>query len=144
MKLPLSKEEFESIYSRVPRLCVEAVYYIPQKGVLLTKRAIEPAKGMWHTPGGTVFYKESLEGAVKRIVKKELGIDVTVEKILGVIEAQFDDHHHHDVSVIISVKQVNGTINLNEESGEYAFFKTLPKDMIPAQKEFLLNNLNLQ
>ena len=31
-----------------------------------------------------------------------------------------------------------------ETHSEYVFFKTLPKDMIPAQKEFLWNNLNLQ
>ncbi|MBI4058022.1 NUDIX domain-containing protein [Candidatus Microgenomates bacterium] len=145
MENRLSKEEFKSIYSRVPRLCVEAVYYTPEKGVMLTKRAIKPAKGKWHTPGGTVYYKETLENAAKRIAKKELGADISVEKILGVMEAQFYDNYHHDVSIVISVKLLNDRIRLNNnEASEYAFFKTLPEDMIPTQKEFLLNHLDFK
>lgn len=144
MKYQFSKEDFESIYSRVPRLCAEVIYHNPQKGVLLTKRAIEPAKGMWHTPGGTVYYKEILKDTVKRVAKQELGIDVVIDKILGVFESQFDNSPRHDVSVAILVKALNETINLNSESSEYAFFKILPGDMIPAQKEFLLKHFNLQ
>lgn len=142
MEYRLSQEDFESIYSRVPRLCVEVIYYTPEKGVLLTRRAIEPWKGLWHTPGGTVFYKETLEDAIKRIAKKELGIDIIVDKFLGAIE--FNNGSTHAVSVAILVKSMSETINLNEEASEYAFFKTLPENIIQDEKEFLLNLLNLQ
>lgn len=142
MKYRLSKEEFNSIYSRVPRLCVEVIYYMPQKGVLLTRRAIEPAKGMWHTPGGTVYYKETMEDAVRRIAERELGMNVIVDQFLGIIE--FNKDETHVVSVAMLVKSANEIINLNEEASEYAFFRALPENMIPAQKEFLLKHLNLQ
>lgn len=138
---PLTQSEFASIYSRVPRLCVEAIILDPQKGVLLTKRAIEPDLGMWHTPGGTVFYKEKLTDAVRRIARKELGLDVATGEILGVIE--FNSAHNHAVSPAIAVKPLEQTftINLNAEASEYAFFKTLPKNLIEDEREFLLNLL---
>lgn len=72
---PLTKEEFDSIYSKVPRLTVELVIKDGDK-ILLTKRSIEPCRGLWHLPGGTVYFGESLLDAVKRIAKKELSIDV--------------------------------------------------------------------
>lgn len=140
----LTKSEFDSIYSRVPRLCVEIIILDHQKGVLLTKRAIEPAKGAWHTPGGTVRYQESLEEAARRIAKKELGVGVEIIKELGVIEAIFTAHYSHDVSVAIEVRPSSETFLLDEQADEFKFFKELPEKMIPAQREFLEKHLHLK
>jgi hypothetical protein len=41
MRGPLPKDEFEWIFSRVPRLTVEVVVSSPQRGVLLSLRDIE-------------------------------------------------------------------------------------------------------
>jgi len=57
---PLSQKEFDDIYSKVPRLTVEVIVKNRAGGILLTKRAIEPCKGQWHLPGGTVRFGESL------------------------------------------------------------------------------------
>ena len=70
---PLTDREFQYIYSKVPRLCVD-VMVKSHKGVILTLRDIEPYKNFWHIPGGTVHYRETIIGAVERIAKKELGI----------------------------------------------------------------------
>ena len=141
---PLSSEEFRSIYSRVPRLCVEVIIYTPEKGILLTRRSIEPAKGSWHTPGGGLLYKESLENAVKRIAKKELGIDIEVVKQVGIIEASFEDYFYHDVSVAIEVKSLSDEFTLDEHADEVAFFKELPSNLIPAQRDFLEKYMNIK
>jgi NAD+ diphosphatase len=45
--------------------------------LLLTRRAVEPAKGMLDLPGGFVEPMESAEAAVIREIKEELGIRVT-------------------------------------------------------------------
>ena len=50
MRGPLPQEEFEWIFSRVPRLTVELVITAPRRGVLLSLREIEPCKGLWHLP----------------------------------------------------------------------------------------------
>jgi 8-oxo-dGTP diphosphatase len=50
--------------------------------VLLIKRKIDPAKGMWALPGGFVKIDESLEGAAKRELEEETGVnDVYLEQL---------------------------------------------------------------
>ncbi len=55
----LSDEEFYSIYSKVPRLALDVVIR-SDEGILLSLRAIEPHKGLWHLPGGTVYRGETI------------------------------------------------------------------------------------
>ena len=78
-------EEFKSIYSKVPRLCVDLIVQ-KDNGIVLIKRAIEPSLGKWHFPGGTVLLGESLEDTIHRIAKEELNIKVSIEKLLGYME----------------------------------------------------------
>lgn len=50
--------------------------------VLLVKRGVEPAKGMWALPGGFVKMDESLEYAAKRELEEETGVkDVYLEQL---------------------------------------------------------------
>jgi len=84
-KRPFSTEEFKKIYSKTPRLCVDLIINTP-KGIVLSLRSIEPYKGEWHFPGGTVFYKEKIVDAIDRVALEEVGITVRVEKLLGYIE----------------------------------------------------------
>ena len=82
---PFSHEEFKNIYSRVPRLCVELVVKTPE-GVILSLRKLPSYRGKWHIPGGTVFYKEKVTDAVKRVAAEELGIEVSIRELLGYID----------------------------------------------------------
>ena len=74
----LTQEEFNEIYDKVPRLCVEPLI-VSNDGILLTRRAINPGKGLWHFPGGTVLKGETLQEAVVRLVKRNWGWIVTLE-----------------------------------------------------------------
>ncbi len=51
--------------------------------ILLTRRAKEPAKGLWDLPGGFVDPGETVENAVKREIKEELNLDVAESVYLG-------------------------------------------------------------
>lgn len=82
---PFSAEEFKEIYSKVPRLTVEVVIKT-SRGVVLMKRQEKSWQGQWHIPGGTVLYQETLHQAVQRMAQEELGIKVTIKKLLGYIE----------------------------------------------------------
>jgi len=137
-KLPFS--EFKSIYSRVPRLCVEIVIKT-NNGVILTKRDIEPEKGKWHIPGGTVLNGERLEDAVKRIAKEELGVEVKVGKILGVIEYFLKNYFGQMVGIVFSAKLLSKDLKVDKNAQEFKFFKTIPNNMIKDQKEFLNKKL---
>jgi ADP-ribose pyrophosphatase YjhB (NUDIX family) len=63
---------------------------------LIIKRAHEPRKGEWSLPGGLLELGESLEDAVRREIKEETSLDVTV----GPIIETFDRVHRDDAGGI--------------------------------------------
>ena len=71
MSGPLPKEEFDAIFSRVPRLTVEIVIVRSDLGVLLARRGSGPCAGLWHLPGGTVRFGEPLIEAVALVPYEE-------------------------------------------------------------------------
>ena len=86
MSEPLSKDEFDRIFSNVPRMTVEVLVTSEGRGVLLALRDVDPCRGMWNLPGGTVRFGERLVEAVRRVAADELGIRVRVGPLLGYIE----------------------------------------------------------
>lgn len=61
--------------------------------LLLVKRKSEPAKGKWGLPGGIVNLGERLRDTVIREVKEECGLEVEVDKLIGVVESIRRDNH---------------------------------------------------
>ena len=82
----LTDKDFNFIYSRAPRICVDLIIKNKQGNVLLTFRKIRPYKNKWHLPGGTVLFRESIDGAIQRIALSELNSSVKVHKLLGYME----------------------------------------------------------
>ena len=99
------------------------------KSILLTKRTRNPYKGYWHLPGSMIHKDESMINAAKRSAKEELGVDIKIEKFLGVYESL--DKFRHDLShgFVVSIKK--SKIITDFQSDDYGFFKTLPKKTIP-------------
>lgn len=136
---PFTAEEFRKIYSSVPRLCVEVIIKTDD-GYLLTKRAMPPCVGQWHLPGGTVLYKETIEQALKRIAKAELGVDVTPKEFLGYMEfLKTEDHQgfDHPISLGFLCEPTNTDFALDSQASEYDFFQKLPENTLREQKDFL-------
>lgn len=135
---PLSQKEFNEIYSKVPRLTVEII--IKDGGrFFLTKRNIEPCKGMWHLPGGTVRFGEKLTQAVYRIAKRELNIEVNDTKLLGYIEypSHYEKGLDSPVGIAFEITDYEGKLNPNSEAEDWRWFKGLPSEMHQEQQDFL-------
>lgn len=138
-KQPFTPEEFKNIYSKVPRLCVEVVIKT-EKGILLTLRDLPSWNNMWHLPGGTVYIKETLKEATKRIAREELGVDVKVEQLLGYIEYPSEEKERGygwSVGIAFSCTITKGTPSGSVQAKKTSFFKTLPSNTISEAKVFL-------
>jgi len=135
---------WEMIYSQVPRFCIDLLILNEDGGVLLTKRAINPSKGAWHFPGGTLYFGEGILECASRIAKEELGTTIRLGKFVGVeeyINEDVGDYRRHSISVIFEAKIIGNSPALNEEASEFRFFKNaLPKETQPTVRNFLLKH----
>jgi ADP-ribose pyrophosphatase YjhB (NUDIX family) len=135
---PLAQQEYDYIYSRVPRLTVEVVVH-SNAGVLMTRRNIDPCRGLWHLPGGTVRFGEPLTEAVKRIARRELDINVKSTRLLGYIE--YPSHYENGldcpVGIAFEALAYDGDPRANEEAHGLDWFPELPTEMHAEQAQFL-------
>ena len=138
-KRPLTDKEFNFIYSRVPRLCVDIIIK-DKKGILLINRSVPPEPGKWHLPGGTVHKGELLEQSVKRISHEELGLKIKIEKFLGVIEYNFKNYLSFPIGLAYLVTTKDKMIDLEKGASEAKYFKVLPNNTQKTQKDFLIKN----
>jgi 8-oxo-dGTP diphosphatase len=63
--------------------CVGAVVFDDAGRLLLIRRGHDPHAGLWSLPGGRVEDGETLEQAVRREVREETGVDVSVGGVVG-------------------------------------------------------------
>jgi ADP-ribose pyrophosphatase YjhB (NUDIX family) len=143
---PLPQDEFDWIFSRVPRLTVEVVIASSDRGVLLALRDFGPCQGLWHLPGGTVRFGEPATEAVKRVARDELGLAVTARGLLGYIE--YPSHYNNglDSPVGLAFRVHPAVTEMPEEHAlrsECAWFTTLPNDMHDEQRDFLARHFDV-
>ncbi len=145
MRHPLAQDEFDWIFSRVPRLTVEVVIAAADRGVLLALRDSGPCRGLWHLPGGTVRFGEPLVGAVERVAHDELGMRVTAARLLGYIE--YPSHYNHGLDSPVGLAflaDVLGALpDVRELRSECAWFTVLPAKMHDEQKDFLARHVGV-
>jgi 8-oxo-dGTP diphosphatase len=136
MSEPLPKDEFDRIFSKVPRLTVEVLITSERRGVLLALRDVGPCRGMWNLPGGTVRFGERLVEAVRRVAAGELGIRVRVGAMVGYIE--YPSHYENGLDSPVGL--VFGAEPLDDQQPNGRWFTVLPENMHEEQKEFLLGH----
>jgi colanic acid biosynthesis protein WcaH len=142
----LPKAEFDAIFRRVPRLCVEVVIVERERGVLLSRREIPPNEGAWHIPGGTVLFAEPLVQAVRRVARDELGVEVEVGELLGYIE--YPSHYTHGldspVGLAFTSKVLGGPSAADAMPASCSWFHRLPAGLYEEQRAFLRGRLGLR
>lgn len=102
----LSNSDYDFIYSRSPRVCVDLVIKIGPV-IHLIKREIQPYKNKWHLPGGRIRFRESIKNAIQRIALTEINTKVKIKNILGFMEFTREIQNRnkrHSISIVFFVE----------------------------------------
>lgn len=142
-KLPFTYAQFKTIYSKVPRLVVDLVIKNRQ-GVLMLLRKHPSWKGQWHLPGGTVYYKETIEQAIDRFAQEEVGLKVKMKRLLGHIEYHSEQKERGfgwTIGMVFLCEIESGTPEEGSDGETPTFFKEIPDNTVLEQKNFLRTHL---
>jgi len=110
---------------RQPALTVDVIVR-RGKSVLLVRRKNEPFKGRWALIGGFVKYGERVEEAARRECREETGLEIELEKLVGVYSDPGRDPRGHVVSICFLARAVGGRLKAGSDASEARFFKKIP------------------
>ncbi|MGE6258403.1 NUDIX domain-containing protein [Heyndrickxia sporothermodurans] len=115
---------------KLPKIGVGAVIINEDNHILLVLRKKSPEAGHWSLPGGKVDYMETIENAIIREIKEELGIDIEIEKLLCVTNHIIQSEDIHYVAPTFITRIVNGSVQ-NKEPHALEKVQWFPLDGIP-------------
>ncbi len=110
----------------VPALTVDTIILRDDGAFVMIKRNYEPFKDYWALPGGFVEIGETVEEAAMREAREETGIEIKIQKLVGVYSDPSRDPRRHTVSICFLAKPVSGELKSGEE-GEVKWFTSLPE-----------------
>jgi len=125
--------------------CGRVIYYDPkvaatciverQGTVLMVRRAVEPGIGLWSMPGGYVDRGEVVEEAAAREVLEETGLEVEVERLVGL----FSERGQPVMVAAFAARETGGSLAAGPETYEVGFFPlgSLPELAFPRDHKIL-------
>jgi 8-oxo-dGTP diphosphatase len=118
-----------------PVLGIAAVIWNDRREVLLIRRTKEPRKGQWSLPGGKVEFGESLEDAVRREVREETGLEITLLGLAGIAETFLDASagaaNAHFVLIDYSARVVSGEAVAASDAADATWFSRKQIAVLP-------------
>ena len=112
-----------------PRVAVDAVIRDSEHRLVLVRRRYPPYQDYWALPGGMVEYGETVEAALIREVKEEIGLDVKPIELVGVFSDPSRDPRGHVVSVVFHAAVLGGTLKASSDAREVRWFSKPPKQL---------------
>jgi mutator protein MutT len=136
-------EGAERLYPTRPLVGVGAVVWDGAQ-VLLERRGRAPAQGQWAIPGGLVELGETAAAAVRREVREECGIEITIGPLLGLFEPILRDPdgriRYHYVVIDFLAHYVSGELRTGDDAAETRWVvpADLPNyELSPATREMI-------
>lgn len=104
-------------------------------GLVMVKRAVEPQYGKWAFPSGYVDRGEVVEDAAKREVKEETGLDVELNKLIGIYSLEGNPV----VLVVFSARITGGEVTAGYDAQDVQTFALdeLPPLPFPHDEQIL-------
>lgn len=125
------------IHYENPLPCAAAFVGNKKGEILLVKRGIEPAKGMWALPSGFIEIDETPQAACLRELKEETGLDGRILRLLGVYAQESAMYKH--VLIIGYEVEAAGVLCPGSDSISVRYFLPtgLPEIAFPSHREMI-------
>lgn len=98
----------------------------PEARVLLTRRAREPRKGLWHLPGGAVEFGETLREALRRELREEIlvtaDLELPTELPVAITQSIIAAEHRHVAVLHYFVRIVDGVPGCGDGTADIGWF----------------------
>ena len=101
-----------------PKLAVGTIIGMPDGRIVLTRRAIEPGRGLWVFPGGYVDRGEEIRTAAMREAREEAGIDIRIDGLVGI----YSYPGTTVVIIVYSAVWLGGPLAIDDEISEIRQF----------------------
>jgi 8-oxo-dGTP diphosphatase len=111
------------------RVSVFAIIFEHGQVLLAHRRDID----WWNLPGGGMEAGETVEEAMCREVREETGLEVEVEKLVGV----YSKPQRDEVVLVLRCRVIGGTLIATEESRECRYFPpdAMPRNTLPKHRQ---------
>ncbi|HOW57265.1 MAG TPA: NUDIX hydrolase [Smithellaceae bacterium] len=134
------EKKSKNVYPSVPRVGVGAIV-IHEGKVLLVKRGVEPSRGLWAIPGGTLHLGETLQDCAAREIFEETGITIQVGKCIYVFDYFERDEKgkikFHFVIVDFTGEYIEGKAQGADDAEEARWFSPKELRQLPVAKNTL-------
>ena len=117
------------------RIGVNALIFDDGRVLLAHRRDID----WWNLPGGGMEIGETLAEAVRREVMEETGLEVQVERLVGV----YSKPQKQEVVLTFRCRVTGGELQATEESRACTYFPpdALPRNTLPKHRERIMDAL---
>jgi 8-oxo-dGTP pyrophosphatase MutT (NUDIX family) len=113
-------------------------------GELLLTRRVD--NGLWCLPSGQMEVGEAIAETVVREVAEETGLDVVIERPVGVYSrphAYYEQRGLQVVALVFVCREVGGVLRVSDETTEFGYFApdALPSDIVSTHVERILDSV---
>ena len=111
------------------RIAVYAIIFADRRVLLALRHNID----WWNLPGGGMELGETVDEAMRREVREETGLEVEVERLVGV----YSKPQKQEVVLTFRCRAVGGVLSETEESRECRYFApdALPVNILPKHRQ---------
>jgi ADP-ribose pyrophosphatase YjhB (NUDIX family) len=118
-RLVCTNESCGFVFYLDPKIAVGTIIRMPDRRIVLVRRAIEPGYGKWVFPGGYVDRGEEITLAAVREAREEAGLEVTIDRLINI----YSYAGRTPIIVVYAASYVRGELVVDDEGLEARAFE---------------------